>query len=101
MSTKKKYPYVIIRTQHAGVFAGELVKRTGSEARLHNSRRIWYWDGAASLSELAAHGTAKPENCKIPVVVPVHDVLGVIEVLHASPAARKSIEAVKTWSVRK
>ena len=100
MSTKK-YQYVIVRTEHAGVFAGELVKRTGSEARLHNSRRIWYWDGAASLSELAVSGTSKPESCKFPVIVPVHDVLGVIEVLRVSPAARKSIDAVKTWSVRK
>jgi hypothetical protein len=102
MATQKlKLPYVIVRTQNAGVFAGELVKRTGSEARLKNSRRIWYWDGAASLSELAVSGTSKPEECQFPVVIPVHDVFGVIEVLQTSAAARKSIESVPTWSVRK
>ena len=49
---QKSMPYVIIRTYSAGVFAGYLEKRNGQEVVLRKARRIWYWDGAASLSQL-------------------------------------------------
>jgi len=48
--------YVIVRTYSAGVFAGYIDKRTGKEATILNARRLWYWDGAASLSQLAKEG---------------------------------------------
>jgi hypothetical protein len=44
---------VIVRTYTAGVFMGDLESRTGQEVVLTNARRIWYWSGAASLSQLA------------------------------------------------
>ena len=43
--------YVICRTYSAGVFAGYLESRNGQEVVLRNARRIWYWKGAASLSQ--------------------------------------------------
>lgn len=89
--------YVIIRARDAGCFAGELAERNGDTVILHNSRRLWYWAGASSLSQLAVAGTSKPKDCKFPVAVPVHEVLGVIEILDATPAARKSIEDVPVW----
>lgn len=95
-----KLKYVIVRAQGAGVFAGELVERKGTEVSLRNSRRLWYWSGAASLSELAVRGTSRPGDCKFPVVVPEQDVTGVLEVLTCTDVARKSIEAVKEWSVK-
>ena len=52
MSMKGK-KYVIVRTYSAGVFAGYLDSRKGKEAVVLNARRIHYWDGAASLSQLA------------------------------------------------
>lgn len=42
--------YVICRTYSAGVFAGYLESRNGQEVVMRNARRLWYWDGAASLS---------------------------------------------------
>lgn len=92
--------YVIIRAQGAGVFAGELVSRNGTDVTLKNSRRLWYWSGAASLSELAVRGTSRPGDCKFPVTVPQQDITGVLEVLHATDEARRSIESVKEWSVK-
>ena len=55
--------YVIIRTYSAGVHAGYLKYREGKEVELINTRRIWYWEGAASLSQLSKDGTAKPDRC--------------------------------------
>lgn len=58
--------YCMVRTYSAGVFAGTLAERKGKEARLTDARRIWYWRGAASLSELATKGPATPKECKFP-----------------------------------
>lgn len=92
---------VIIRADRAGVFFGTLndVQHTaaGTEVELHNSRRIWRWDGAASLSQLATEGTKEPAGCKFTVVVPQHIVMQVIEIIPCSSDAVKSIEAVKIW----
>jgi len=89
--------YVIARTFSAGVFAGYLKERKGKEAVVLNARKIWYWDGAASLSQLAVDGTSKPENCKFPVEVSRVELTEVIEVLDVSEKARKSIVGVPIW----
>ena len=60
---------VIIRGNRSGVEFGTLVAQNGSEVTLENARRIWYWSGAASLSQLAKDGTANPCNCKFTVTV--------------------------------
>ena len=57
---------VMVRSRDAGVFYGHLEKRTGDEVHLTNARRVYYWDGAATLSELATKGTSKPKQCKFP-----------------------------------
>jgi hypothetical protein len=91
-------PYVIVRTDSAGVFAGTLESRNGKEVVLSTARRLWYWAGAASLSQLAVSGTSKPAACKFPVAVPSATLTEAIEILDVTPAAQASIEAVKVWS---
>lgn len=87
----------IIRCNRAGVFYAEIAERRGSEANLVNARRLWYWDGAASLSQLANEGVTDPHNCKFTVTVPTMTVLGVIEIIPCSAAAVRSIEGVPVW----
>ena len=89
--------YKIVRTYSAGVFAGYVEKKDGMEVTLRNARRIWYWDGAASLSQLAEEGTSKPENCKFPAEVYRVVLTQVIEILDVSEKAKKSIDGVKIW----
>lgn len=89
--------YVIVRTYSAGVFAGELESRNGKEVVLKNARRLWYWDGAASLSQLAMEGTSKPENCKFPCEVDRIELLEAIEILDVTKQAQTSIKEVKVW----
>ena len=93
----KKLKYVIVRTYSAGVFAGELVKRSGKEVLLKNARRIWYWKGAASLSQLAQSGTSKPMECKFPEAVDSILLTEAIEILDVTPAAKASIDKVPIW----
>lgn len=92
-----KEQYYIIRADRAGVFFGNIKERRGSEVDLTDVRRIWYWDGACSLSQLATEGTKTPKECKFTVTVPEMTVLGVIEVIPCTDAAVKSIMAVKEW----
>ena len=97
-STIKKGTYVIVRTYSAGVFAGTLVAREGREVELKDARRLWYWSGAASLSELAMRGVSKPANCKFPIAVDKVLLLEAVEIVPVTPAAQKSIEGVKPWT---
>ena len=87
----------IVRTQSAGVFAGELVSRDGKEVEMKNARRLWYWAGAASLSQLAESGTSKPKECKFPEPVQRVVLTEAIEILSMTEAAVKSIASVPVW----
>jgi hypothetical protein len=90
--------YVIVRTYSAGVFAGTLVARNGREVELSEARRLWYWRGAASLSELAMKGVKMPMDCKFPEPVKTVLLLEAIEILPVEPIAEKSIKGVAPWT---
>lgn len=58
--------FYIIRAKDAGVFFGHIKERKGDEVTLTDCRRIWYWQGAASLSQLATEGVSEPRFCNLP-----------------------------------
>ena len=89
--------HVIVRTYSAGVFAGYLEKRTGQEVVLRQARRLWYWVGAASLSQLAADGVSNQGKCKFPVEVDKIELLQAIEIIETTEKARQSIAGVPIW----
>lgn len=89
--------WVIVRTYNAGVFAGLIVSRRGQEVVMEQARRLWYWSGAASLSQLAQEGTKDPSNCKFPVAVERVELLQAVEIIDLTPQAKKSIDAVPVW----
>ena len=88
---------VIIRGDRSGVEIGTLVAQNGREVTLHNARRLWYWDGAASLSQLAKDGPAIPGECKFTVTVDSITILDAIEIIPCTDKAIKSIEEVIEW----
>lgn len=96
---KNNMKYVIVRTSSAGVFAGFLESRKGKEAVMREARRLWYWSGAASLSQLSIDGVNNPDECKFPVTVDRVELTEVIEILDCTEEAKKSIEAVRIWKV--
>jgi len=100
MATKsKKQKHVIVRTYSAGVFAGVLKSLKGKIGVITEARRLWYWDGAASLSQLSIDGVSKPKSCKFPAAVPEVILTEVIEVLPLSEKAKASIDAVPVWKL--
>lgn len=93
----KHQEYHIIRGDRSGVFFGQIVKRKDREVTLTNCRRVWYWAGAASLSQLAAEGVKEPMSCRISVPVDELTVLDAIELIRCTDAAVENIKAVPEW----
>jgi len=91
--------YVIVRTNSAGVFAGNLSKKDGKEVTLKNARRLWFWKGAASLSQLAIDGVSHPLECKFPAPVSSVVLTEAIEILDVTKKAKESISGVPEWKV--
>lgn len=93
--------YVIVRTYAAGVFAGYLEKSWVDNglkmAIVKQARRLWYWSGASSLSQLAMEGVKNPKDCKFPCEVTSVELSQVVEILDCTQAAKDSIASVKIW----
>jgi len=90
--------YVVIRSRDSGCHAGYLKSEDGTTITLVDSRRLWYWSGAASLSQLAMEGVSNPDDCKFPCTVDEITVYSVCEKIAVTSKAQKSIEGVKVWS---
>lgn len=97
--TEKKLPFVIVRCRDAGVHAGELASDTAKGVVLLNSRRIWYWTGAATLSELAVYGSKTPSTCKFPPKVDKLKLRAtdVAEIIDCQPDGEKMIREQPEW----
>ena len=94
--------FCIVRTESAGVFAGILeateINQGIVSCAIADSRRMWSWQGAFTLSELATTGTKQPDKCKFPAAVPHEIVFDVIEVLPCTDEAQASIKSVPVTS---
>ena len=94
--------FVIIRTYSAGVHMGYLKSKkyttAGTIVELVKTRRIWYWAGAMSISQLALEGTKKPEDCKFSVEIPSVE-LTAIEIVLVTKEAFKNLTSVKIWKI--
>ena len=91
--------YVIIRGDRSGVFAGTLEAQEGRTVKLSNCRRLWYWAGAASISQLAVAGTKQPLDCKFTVPVESITILDAIEIIPTTAEAEANIKAVREWKM--
>ena len=83
--------YVIVRTYSAGVHAGFLEKQDGKMVVLRNTRRIWYWKGAASLSQMALSGVTCPNECKFSVTIQQNTLTEAIEIMLCTKEAMENI----------
>lgn len=93
--------YVICRCRDAGVHAGYLGAEKGGRLTLTKSRRIWYWDGAASLSELAVYGPnpSKAAKCRIGAKIARTDLRSsdVCEIIYCQPEGAKWLQGASEW----
>jgi len=94
-------PFAIVRCRNAGVHAGYVQSRSNGTVTLYNSRRLWRWWSAATLSELAMEGplASKLTEQKYGAVLPIIELTDsdVCEIIPASETACKAIYAVQEW----
>ncbi len=86
---------VIIRTYSAGVHFGTLVEKSGNEVILKNSRRMWQWWAAQSisLSGVAQYGIIQSKSKIAPEVGTIW--LEAIEIIPCADECTASIEGAK------
>ena len=90
--------YCVVRTYSAGVHIGyvaEFGEKQPQHARLINSRRLHYWDGAASLSQVAMDGVN--DSSRIAIEIPEIELTDVIEVIPCSEKAAEFFKVAKEW----
>ena len=85
---------VVVRSSPSGVWMGELVAADDAQVKLHNARRAWSWEGAASCSGLAVEGPSGGRITSPVRTVIVHDVC---EALEATKEAIGRWDEVKPW----
>lgn len=86
---------VLIRTFSAGVWAGELWKKSGNEVILLSARRLWKWKATTgiSLSEVSQFGVVENESR---IAAPVPTIwLEAIEIIPMNLLAIESIFGAK------
>jgi hypothetical protein len=82
-------PLVVVRTYGAGVHVGYLARSDGQEVELLQVRRLWSWQGANTLNEVALNGVAKGSKLSLPL--PQGRFHSVIETLPVSEKAAPSL----------
>jgi len=90
--------YCVVRTYSAGVHIGyvkEFGVRHPQEAVLIKSRRLHYWNGACSLSQVAMDGVSS--DSRIAVEIPEITLTDVIEVIPCSKKSHEFFNTAKAW----
>jgi hypothetical protein len=91
----------LVRSYGAGVFFGYVKTQTadlnGVNVEMLRVKRIHYWDGACSLTQVALEGTKSPQNCRITEAVELQFIADVIEIIPLTEKAYKNLDGVKPW----
>ena len=96
MNTELIGKKIIARIDRAGVFHGTLDYIDNEIIRIKDARRIYYWNGALSVTDIAAKGIT---GGKVTIPVTTVEFMSgkIIELNECSEEASKSIEAIKPW----
>lgn len=93
---KSKMPFVVVRTYSAGVHVGELADRREKEVDLVNARRIWRWNGANTLHEIANHGV-DAKTSKVSEPVTAITLTEAVEIITCTEEGEKALRGAK-WA---
>ena len=89
--------YYVVRTNRAGVFFGKITEANKDEITMTDVRKIWHWDGACAVEQLALDGTSRPHDCKFTVVIPEMTIAEPIQIIPCTEKATKSLSGVEVW----
>ena len=89
--------YYIVRTSRAGVFFGKIKEATHEEVTMTDVRKVWHWDGACAVEQLALEGVKRPDNCKFTVTIPEMTISDPIQIIPCTEKATNSLAGVAVW----
>ena len=92
---KESEQYYIVRSDRAGVFFGQIKKRNPNSIVMTNVRKIFYWDGAAAVEQIAIDGVNG--NSKLTVVVAEMEIERAIQIIPCSEKSVKNLKGQKEW----
>jgi len=90
--------YSVVRTYSAGVHIGyvsDFATKNPQQITLLKSRRLHYWDKAASLSQVSIDGVG--DGSRIAMEIPEITLTDAVEVIPCSEKAAKFFKAAKAW----
>ena len=69
----------------------------GSVVELKNARKLWYWEGACAVEQLAKDGVKSPKNCKFTVTVDSIVIADMCQLIPVTEVSSSAIKGVKEW----
>lgn len=92
-----KEQFYVVRADSAGVFFGKIKEKSAFEVVMTDVRKLWYWDGACGVEQLATEGTKAPGNCKFTVTVSEMAIANPVQIIPCTDMAVNSICGVAEW----
>lgn len=89
--------YVIVRADKPGVFFGKLIARKNQDVCLQNARKIYWWEDACAVEQIALDGVG--EKSKITLEVEEVLVFGVDQILPCTEASINNLKSQKAWKI--
>lgn len=87
--------YAVVRTYSAGVHIGTVSSLEDKQVTLTGARRLWYWKGAFTLSEVAVKGPGK--DSKISVEVPEIVLTEAVEIILTTEFSQTVIAGISAY----
>ncbi len=91
--------FYIVRTNRAGVFFGKIKEASHDEVTMTEVRKLWHWDGACAVEQIAMDGVKKPNNCNFTVVVPEMTVIDPVQIIPCTDKATEILSRVAEWKL--
>jgi len=92
-----KENYYIVRTDRAGVFFGKIKSKDTNSVTMTEVRKIFYWNGAAAVEQIAVCGVSKPQECKLTVIVAEMEVLNPIQIIPCTEKSISCLQEIPEW----
>ena len=91
--------YSIIRSDRFGVYFAEVVEQTETKITLKNARNIHYWNGAASVLQLATDPTKLKSDTRITMSVDTLSITDTVMVIPCTKVAEDFLKAFPVWKI--
>ena len=88
---------IIARIDRAGVFHGVLEHKDAETTRLSKVRRIYYWEGPISVTDMSVVGVRAGSKVTLPAMEVEFQTASVVELIACDKKASEAIEAITPW----